>query len=219
MSTFCHKISSRALMSVKKITRKIAHVYGSKHSKAQHTNMVWPWYMSRCLAFASTSPNVTRSRPPTVRQPLLNLRYLLTPYTAAEKACLERNQWFLTKGSGYSAEHSLQPQTLGYSIANSPVGLLAWVFEKLVNWTNEYPWDDDEGPDPPLIKCSQSNPFNLTVLMWISIYLFSQSGPTGSICIYFEVFGSSDFSNIAGQPSILQGISYFPKELISFPCL
>ncbi|KAK0435514.1 Alpha/Beta hydrolase protein [Armillaria borealis] len=166
------------------ITRKIAHVYGGKHSKAWHTNMVWPW-----------------SRPPTVRQPLLYLRYLLTPYTIAEKACLERNQWFLTKGSGYSAEHSTQPQTLGYSIADSPVGLLAWIFEKLVNWTDEYPWDDDE------------------VLTWISIYLFSRSGPTGSIRIYFEVFGSSDFSDIAGQPSIPQSISYFPKELISFPRL
>lgn len=72
--------------------------------------MTWPW-----------------SHPPTIRQPLLYLRYLLTPYTAAEKACLERNQWFATKGSGYSAEHSTQPQTLGYSIADSPVGLLACV--------------------------------------------------------------------------------------------
>ncbi len=171
------------------------------------------------LTFVSTSPNVTRSRPPTVRQPLLYLRYLLTPYTAAEKACLERNQWFLTKGSGYSAEHSTQPQTLGYSITDSPVGLLAWVFEKLVNWTDEYPWDDDEGLDPPSIICSWFNHVNFAVLTWISIYLFSRSGPTGSIRIYFEVFGSSDFSDIAGQPSIPQGISYFPKELISFPRL
>ncbi|KAK0488142.1 Alpha/Beta hydrolase protein [Armillaria luteobubalina] len=134
--------------------------------------------------------------------PLLYLRYLLTPYTAAEKACLERNQWFATKGSGYSAEHSTQPQTLGYSIADSPVGLLAsWMFERLVNWTDEYPWDDDE------------------VLTWVSIYLFSRSGPTASIRIYFEVFGSSDVSDMAGQPSIPHGISYFPKELISFPRL
>ena len=37
------------------------------------------------------------------------------------------------------------PQTLGYSLADSPVGLLAWIYEKLVTWTDEYPWDDDEG--------------------------------------------------------------------------
>ncbi len=89
--------------------------------------------------------NGIRSRPPTIRDPLLYLRYLLTPYTATEKAGLERTKWFRTKGSGYSAEHSTQPQTLGYSLADSPVGLLAWIFEKLANWTDEYPWDDDEG--------------------------------------------------------------------------
>lgn len=38
------------------------------------------------------------------------------------------------------------PQTLGYSLADSPVGLLAWIYEKLVIWAGEdYHWDDDEG--------------------------------------------------------------------------
>ncbi len=78
-------------------------------------------------------------------EPILYLRHLLTPYTAAEKAGLAHSHWFRTKGSGYSAEHSTQPQTLGYSLADSPVGLLAWIYEKLVNWTDAYPWDDDEG--------------------------------------------------------------------------
>ena len=38
-----------------------------------------------------------------------------------------------------------QPQTIGYSLADSPVGLLAWIYEKLHNWTDSYPWEDDEG--------------------------------------------------------------------------
>lgn len=46
---------------------------------------------------------------------------------------------------GYNNEHSTQPQTIGYSLADSPVGLLAWIYEKLVNWTDGYKWDDDEG--------------------------------------------------------------------------
>jgi hypothetical protein len=69
----------------------------------------------------------------------------VTPYTPFEKAALERTKWFDTKGRGYSAEHSTKPQTLGYSLADSPVGLLAWIYEKLVTWTDAYPWDDDEG--------------------------------------------------------------------------
>ncbi|KAK0209491.1 Alpha/Beta hydrolase protein [Armillaria fumosa] len=164
------------------ITRTIAHVYGGEHSKAWHTNFPWPL-----------------SHPPTIRHPLLYLQYLLTPYTAAEKEGLERSQWFRTKGSGYSAEHSTQPQTLGYSLADSPVGLLAWIYEKLVNWTDEYPWDDDE------------------VLTWVSIYWFSRSGATASIRIYYEAVNSNDVVTIGGRPAIPHGLSYFPKELKSVP--
>ena len=40
---------------------------------------------------------------------------------------------------------STRPQTIGYSLSDSPVGLLAWIYEKLVTWTDEYPFTDDEG--------------------------------------------------------------------------
>ncbi|KAJ6529653.1 hypothetical protein B0H19DRAFT_967995, partial [Mycena capillaripes] len=36
-------------------------------------------------------------------------------------------------------------QTLGYSLADSPAGLFAWIYEKMVNWLDDYPWSDDEG--------------------------------------------------------------------------
>ena len=42
-------------------------------------------------------------------------------------------------------EQSTKPQTLGYSLADSPVGMLAWIYEKLIAWTHDYPWTDDEG--------------------------------------------------------------------------
>lgn len=59
---------------------------------------------------------------------------------------MERSKWFQTEGIGYFMEQSTQPQTLGYNLADSPAGLLGWIFEKLVNWTDDYPWTDDEGP-------------------------------------------------------------------------
>jgi len=46
---------------------------------------------------------------------------------------------------GYFVQQTTKPQTLGYSLADSPVGLLAWVYEKLVVVTDAYPWTDDEG--------------------------------------------------------------------------
>lgn len=71
--------------------------------------------------------------------------HLITPYTPAEKAGMDRTLWFRDHGYGYFMEQSTQPQTLNYGLADSPVGLLAWIYEKLVNWTDGYPWEDDEG--------------------------------------------------------------------------
>lgn len=51
----------------------------------------------------------------------------------------------VSHGAGYMAEQSTCPQTLGYSLADSPVGLLSWIYEKLHHWTDKYEWDDDEG--------------------------------------------------------------------------
>lgn len=84
-------------------------------------------------------------RPPSpLNEPLSFLVFLLTPWTAKEKEGLARTQWFHNQGSGYFAEQATQPQTLGYSLADSPVGLLAWIYEKLHHWTDNYPWEDDE---------------------------------------------------------------------------
>jgi len=34
---------------------------------------------------------------------------------------------------------------LGYGLADSPVALLGWIYEKLVQWIDSYPWTDEEG--------------------------------------------------------------------------
>ncbi|KAK7056867.1 hypothetical protein VNI00_002584 [Paramarasmius palmivorus] len=164
------------------ITRKIAELYGDVHCKAWHTNMP-----------GGSSPTLRN-------EPLLYLRQLVTPFSAAEKAGFERSRSFLKKGMGYFHEQSTQPQTLGYSLADSPVGLLAWIYEKLVNWTDSYPWTDDE------------------VLTWISIYWFSKAGPAASLRIYYEIVQSHEFITQV-KPKIPLGVSYFPKELNTRPRL
>ncbi|KAF9474191.1 alpha/beta-hydrolase [Pholiota conissans] len=160
------------------ITRKIAQLYGPKHSKAWHTNM------------PMASP------PHPISTPLLFLSHLLFKYTPSEKASLLRTLDFSTKGSGYLMQQSTMPQTLGYGLADSPAGLLAWIYEKLVGWTDAYPWDDDE------------------VLTWVSVYWFSRTGPAASLRIYYEA--RSAFRTELGT-KIPMGYSYFPKELVSFP--
>jgi len=43
---------------------------------------------------------------------------------------------FQAEGSGYSAIQSTRPQTLGYGLADSPMGQAAWIYEKFVDHTD-----------------------------------------------------------------------------------
>ncbi|KAF8494531.1 Alpha/Beta hydrolase protein [Gautieria morchelliformis] len=115
------------------ITRKIAQIYGGRYCKASHTNM--PFGL----------------RPQLLTNPFLYLKHLLTPYTATEKAGLARFAWFRERGSGYAALQSTQPQTVGYSLNDSPVGLLAWIYEKSLPGLMGIRTDDE-------------------IITWVSIY-------------------------------------------------
>lgn len=100
---------------------------------------------------------------------------MLGYFTPSEKQGLERSKWFEQSGSGYFRLQASKPQTIGYALADSPVGLLAWMYEKLHDWTDEYPWTKDE------------------ILTWVSIYWFSTAGPAASLRIYYEAMHSEKF--------------------------
>ncbi|KAJ7613427.1 Alpha/Beta hydrolase protein [Roridomyces roridus] len=173
------------------ITRRMAHLYGPKYVKAWHTN------------FPGGTP------PSLLTQPLSFLtvlfHFLFPSLNPQMQAGFDKTQKFIQSGSGYNAIQGTKPQTLGYSMADSPVGLLAWIYEKLVGWTDGYAWDDDE------------------VLTWISIYWFSRAGPTAAARIYYEVGGGNalNLGKLMGTPeytaSIPHGISRFPGEVAILP--
>lgn len=89
--------------------------------------------------------------------------------TPREKQGAERSAWFKREGFGYNLIQSTKPQTPGYALADSPVALLSWIYEKLHDWTDAYAWTDDE------------------ILTWISIYYFSTAGPAASLRLYYEM--------------------------------
>lgn len=129
---------------------------------------------------------------------MLYLRNALTAYSASERAGLARSAWFVDEGVGYNVEQSTKPSTLGFALADSPVALLAWIYEKLHDWTDEYPWEDDE------------------ILTWVSIYQFSKGGPAASVRIYYEVkhAPADEYSQgLQYVPHVQLGISIFPKDV------
>lgn len=129
---------------------------------------------------------------------------ILPTHSALELQLIERaKDWQKGSQRAYFAQMGTKPQTIGYSLADSPVGLLGWIYEKLLVWTDSYPWTDDE------------------VLTWISIYYFSRAGPAAASYIYFEAESGSStkeaYAKLSSYLNIPTGLAYFPKELASLP--
>jgi len=174
----------------------------------------WGFMITRTMgllfpeAVLASHVNMVRASPPSfVRNPLLALRHALGPYSEREKAGKERNKWFLEEGAGYRQLQASKPQTLGYSLQDSPVGLLAWIYEKLHDWTDGYGWEDDE------------------ILTWVSIYWFSTAGPAASLRVYYEAVhdqspkGDAIHRDRTGQwiPKVKLGLLHAPKEITVVP--
>jgi pimeloyl-ACP methyl ester carboxylesterase len=56
--------------------------------------------------------------------------------TAEEQSALDALAHAAAWEDGYSAEQSTKPQTIGYSLVDSPVGLCAWIVEKFRSWSD-----------------------------------------------------------------------------------
>lgn len=110
-------------------------------------------------------------------------------------------QWIAT-GGAYLMEQSTKPQTLGYALNDSPVGLAAWIVEKF------YAWSDNKGD----IENSFTKDELLTNIM---IYWVTQTVNT-SIRTYLEVAHSA-YSD-KGEPRPVErvdvptGVAIFPAE-------
>jgi hypothetical protein len=154
---------------------------------------------SRCLAHHTNTP--LPSQPTEETYPELHAQNLTTPLTEIEQEGLVRAAAFDKEGSGYYKLQSTKPMTIGYSLKDSPVGLLAWIYEKLHDWSDNYPWTDEE------------------ILTWVSIYYFSTPGPDASSKVYytFEHCEPSAFAAAGAYVEVPLGISRFLNDLILLP--
>lgn len=153
--------------------------------------------------------NLILAQPPDPKkQPLLAAKHEATPYTAREEAGLARSKWFSECGYGYNLLQSTKPQTIGFALADSPVALLAWIYERLYDWTDSYPWTDNE------------------ILTWVSIYWFSTASPEASVRIYYEGQSPAAKANektittlklMEYIPHVKLGLAHFPKEIKCVP--
>lgn len=106
-----------------------------------------------------------------LKQPWLFLLALIwPPLWLSRKSVdgLRRAYRYVVDDSAYYQMQATRPQTVAFCLEDSPAALLGWIYEKLLHWTDNYQWTEDE------------------VLTWVSVYWFSRAGPGASVRTYFE---------------------------------
>jgi epoxide hydrolase len=107
----------------------------------------------------------------------------------AGKLILDRMEAFRTEGSGYLAIQNSRPQTIGYGLADSPLLQLAWIAEKVHEWT-DLPVDRDQ------------------MLTTVSLYWFTGSGASAAHTLYDQAH-STDWGT---PPAVPQGFAVFGAD-------
>jgi pimeloyl-ACP methyl ester carboxylesterase len=144
--------------------------------------------------------NMPATVPPEVQKALINGEPAPAGLTDAEKTAYAGMNALYTLGSGYADMMVTRPQTLGYSLADSPVGLAAWFYDKFADWT--YSGGD---PERSLTKDE--------MLDDISLYWFTRT-ETSSARLYWEN-NANNF--LAVDVSLPAAVTVFPGEIYRAP--
>lgn len=107
--------------------------------------------------------------------------------------------------TGYLVLQGTKPQSLGYAMMDSPMGVAAWLAEKYCGWS------DTKGT-------TVAPPFPLdTLLDTIMIYLTTRSFLTAT-WIYRGMFLEGGFTIPEGRRiEVPTGVAAFPRDLLAFP--
>ena len=119
--------------------------------------------------------------------------------TPAEAKALAALKHYQEWDAGYSTQQRTRPQTVGYGLVDSPVGLAGWIYEKMWAWT-----DNVGAPEDALSRDA--------MLDNIMLYWLTASG-TSSARLYWESFGSFAPRDI----TLPVAVSAYPKEILPTP--
>ncbi len=124
----------------------------------------------------------------------------------SDRARVERFNKSLDDGFGYFVLQSTRPQTLAYSLNDSPIGQLAWIVEKFAEWTD------------PIHKLPEEAVDRDQLLTNVSLYWFTGSGASSAHAVYDGVQAwkamlahqdSGGWGDVQGPPT---GVAVFGAE-------
>lgn len=121
--------------------------------------------------------------------------------SAKERYAFDKLVAFYRDNSAYAAMMNTRPQTIGYSLVDSPVGMAAWMYEKISQWTYS-------GGDPLKVLTRDE------ILDDFSLYWLTGTGASAAR-IYWE--DHTNNFNARGVIDLPVAVSVFPGEIFQAP--
>lgn len=120
--------------------------------------------------------------------------------TATEREWAEQTRDFWHYRAAYAKQQATRPQTIGYSLVDSPIGLLAWILDKFAEWTDT--------SDSPFETISRDR-----ILDDVTLYWLTRTGASAAR-IYSESHDSLDPGLRVEVPA---AISVYPRDIEKCP--
>ncbi|RZK02182.1 MAG: epoxide hydrolase [Novosphingobium sp.] len=119
--------------------------------------------------------------------------------TEEDRRTLERMAFYNEWDMAYAKQQATRPQSLGYGLVDSPIGLAGWIYEKLQVWSDNpgHAWDV-LGRD--------------AVLDNVMLYWLTGTGASAAR-LYWESFGGGN----DGRITLPAGASAFPRDIMPVP--
>ena len=117
-----------------------------------------------------------------------------------EKAAFDSLSTFFTKNGAYGTMMTTRPQTVGYGLSDSPVGLAAWMYDKFAQWTYS-------GGEPER-SLTQDEMLDDITLYWLT------NSAISSAQLYWEN-NANNFNAV--DISLPAAITVFPGEIYRAP--
>jgi pimeloyl-ACP methyl ester carboxylesterase len=148
--------------------------------------------------------NMPGTVPPEVVQMVRTRQPVPAGFSEVEKAAYASLDVFYNHGFGYAEMMNTRPQTLGYALADSPVGMAAFFYEKFATWTHS-------GGEPERVLTADE------MLDDITLYWLTNTG-TSSSRSYWDAaqLGGGPFTAF-DIPAVPVAVTVFPGEIYRAP--
>jgi len=143
----------------------------------------------------------------------IGLKDRLPAESAQERAAHDALNRFTTDGFGYFLEQSTRPQTIGYSLLDSPVGLATWMLDH--DTDSYYKMSRAFLDEKPVGNLTRDNIIDNITLYWVT-------GTGASAARWYWEFGRALAAALAGAQappavSVPVGFTTFPDEIWAAP--